>query len=153
MVPVEEEGGGGAGEGGSVEQTPVAAAAEAGGVGGAGEGGSDEKPCAAVRASAEVPVGVSYEGGDDSGGGATDGQPRMVAMAEEREVHVGADGGGSPGERSNGVLDAWKRCCFLLHGVMKWGVKDVMNSDLFRENVSTELKCLLSRILLIIISK
>nr|TKW40193.1 hypothetical protein SEVIR_1G230100v2 [Setaria viridis] len=119
-----------------VEQMPAVAAAEEGGGGGAGEGGSDEQPRAAVTADAKVSAGASYEGGGGFGLRAIDGQPRTVATAEERQGHVGADGGGSAGEQIDGVLDAWKAGCFLLHAVMKWGVEDVMNSDLYKEQVN-----------------
>jgi hypothetical protein len=111
---------------------------EEGGGGGAGGGGNDEQQRAVVTADAQVSAGASYEGGGGFGVSTIDAQPRTVAMAEERQGHVGAHGGESVGEQLDGVLDAWKAGCFLLHSMMKWGVEDVMNSDLYKEQVSTE---------------
>lgn len=132
QVAEEGELGGGCGEGASSEQPRTVVTTEEGGGGGTGEGESDEQPCAAVTADAKISTGASYEGGVGFGLRAIDGQPHTVAMAEERQGHVGADGGGSAGEQIDGVLDAWKAGCFLLHAVIKWGVEDVMNSNLYK---------------------
>ncbi|KAL6599627.1 hypothetical protein ACP70R_045764 [Stipagrostis hirtigluma subsp. patula] len=100
-----------------------------------GEKGSSGQSRALATAEAQ-----GHLGGNDGGVGAgkSDGRPHAVATAEERGGHVSARSSGRDGAGESNhdhVLDSLKGGSFLTDAVLKWRVEDVMNPDLFRENV------------------
>jgi hypothetical protein len=60
--------------------------------------------------------------------GAIDG----LTFAEEKESQVAADGG------NTGEVVMRKDECFLVDAIMNWSLEDVVNSDLFKDNVSSD---------------
>ncbi|XP_071674797.1 uncharacterized protein [Lolium perenne] len=63
--------------------------------------------------------------------GAIDG----LTFAEEKESQVAADGGRGSAGGNTGEVVMRKDECFLVDAIMNWRMEDVVNSDLFKDNV------------------